>query len=121
MVGFDLKFSLNFCVLLFPSAVRVTNERRPSWSMITASIGFSAEYSFPTAITNGLPSSGMSVGNGSRCFSSRCVMPTCRSSELTMKISGLPSPFQSATARSLMPANVGKVFGLASVPSFCWR
>ena len=66
------------------------------------------------------PSSGIRVGNGRRCFSSSRVTPTCRSSALSMKISGLPSPFQSATARSLMPARVGKVFGAANEPSFCW-
>ena len=78
-------------------------------------------WSLPVASASGLPSSGIKVGNGSRCFSSSRVTPTCRSSALSMKISGLPSPFQSATARSLTPARVGKVFGAASEPSGCWK
>jgi len=67
-VGLDLKFSPSFCVFVRPSARRVTSERRPSLSTITHSDGFAPGFNAPTAITSGLPSSGMSVGNGSRPF-----------------------------------------------------
>lgn len=113
--------SLNFWVLPLPSAVRVTSDRFPSLSRITASVGLASGCNRPIAMASGFPSSGIMVGNGRCPFSSICVTPICRSSSLNRKMSGLPSPFQSPTAMSLTPVNVENSFGASRVPSGFWR
>ena len=121
VVGLALNASFNFCVAVLPSAVRVTSERTPSLSTMIASVGLAPALSAPTVSAMGLPSSGNGVGNGSRPFWSNRVTATEFSSRLRRKISGCPSPFQSATAICETPARQGNFLGAASVPSTCWR
>ena len=121
VVGLDLKLSLNFCVFILPSAVRVTSERWPSLSTMMASVGFAPGLSGPTAITSGLPSSGSNRRKRQLPVlvklrhADRAVRPGS-----TGKFSAGRRRSMSAAAIWLTPASVGKFLATpASRPACC--